>query len=126
MLGWFVCIYRQLNSGKLPATNTRQEKGLLAKWQSELYGLDWLDMLVKEGKAAEVATNNGYPVRYTAQAKFIIPYLVDNPPNARGNWIADEGDVLLATWSGITEINKLEIDKCLPDEWLLIETWDES
>jgi hypothetical protein len=126
MLGWFVCVYRQENSGVSQATNARQEGRLLAKWQTELYGLDWLETLVKENKAVEVATNSGYPVRYTALAKFIIPYIVDNPPNARKNWIADEGDALLPSWSGKTEINRLEIEKCQPDEWLLIETWDES
>ncbi len=126
MLGWFVCIYRQLKAGKLPAANTSQDEGLLAKWQTELYGLDWLDTLVKEGKAIEVATNSGYPVRYTAPAKFILPLVGSNPPHAREHWIADEGDVLLPTWSGKTVINKNELDKCLPDEWLLIETWDES
>ncbi len=126
MLGWFVCIYRQANSGTFPATNTRQDGKLLAKWQTDLYGLDWLDKLVEEGKVIEVATNNGYPIRYTATAKFLIPYIADNPPNARENWIADEGDVLLPSWKGKTEINKIEMDKCSPDEWLLIETWDES
>jgi hypothetical protein len=126
MLGWFVCVYRQANSGTSPATNTRQDGCLLAKWQTGLYGLDWLDEFVKQGKAIEVATNHGYPVRYTALAKFIIPYIIDNPPNARKNWIADDGDMLLPSWSGNTEINKVEIDKCRADEWLLIETWDES
>ncbi len=82
MLGWFVCIYRQANSGTLPATNTRQDGKLPAKWQTGLYGLDWLDKLVEEGKVIEVATNNGYPIRYTTTAKFLIPYIVDNPPNA--------------------------------------------
>jgi hypothetical protein len=126
MLGWLVCIYRQTNSGTLPATNTQQDEGLIAKWQTGLGGLDWLNQLVNEGKAIEVAGNNGYPIRYTATSKYIIPYIVDNPPNAMENWIADEGDVLLPSWTGRTEINKIEIDKCRPDEWLLIETWDES
>ena len=80
MLGWFVCIYRQAISKTLPATNMRQDEGLLAKWQTGLYGLDWLNKLVEEGKALEVATNNGYPIRYTATAKHFIPYIVDNPP----------------------------------------------
>ena len=100
MLGWFVCIYRQAISKTLPATNMRQDEGLLAKWQTGLYGLDWLNKLVEEGKALEVATNNGYPIRYTATAKHLIPYIVDNPPNARENWIADDGDVLLPSWKG--------------------------
>src|SRR5215211_1934978 len=126
MLGWLVCIYRQANSGTLPATNTPHDGRLLAKWQTELYGLDWLDKLVEEGEAIEVATNGGYPIRYTATAKYLIPYMVDNPPNAREHWIVEGGDVLLPSWKGETEISKIEIAKCSPDEWLLIETWDES
>ena len=127
MLGWFVCIYRKASARTSPATNARQQdEELLAKWQTGLYGLDWLEKLVIEEKAIEIAANNGYPIRYTATAKYIIPFIVDNPPNAREQWIADEGDILLPSWNGKTEINKTDIDKCSPDEWLLIETWDES
>jgi hypothetical protein len=126
MLGWFVCIYRQENARKLPVTNKPQDGGVLARWQTGLYGLDWLEKLVKEGKATLVAANDGYPIRYTAMTKYILPAITDTPPNARQNWMADEGDKLLPSWAGKTELNKIEIDKCDPNEWLMIETWDES
>ena len=126
MLGWFVCIFRQKDSGMAPATNKPQKGEQLAIWQTGLYGLDWLDKLVEEGKVLEVGQNSGYPMRYTTPAKYLIPFIADSPPNAKEHWNVDEGDVILPSWKGKTQINKIEIDKCSPDEWLLIEAWDES
>lgn len=127
MIGWFIAVYRQSNSGLLPATNTPHQGEKLARWQASLGGLDWIEKLVEEGKAIEVATNGGYPIRYTIPAKYLIPYLTVTPPNARENWIVDVEDVLIPSlWKGKTEINKKGIHKCDPDEWLLLEAWDES
>jgi hypothetical protein len=126
MLGWLVCIFRQKDSGISPATNTPQKGEQLAIWQTNLYGLDWLHQLAEEGKVIEVGQNGGYPVRYTTLAKHLIPYIANSPPNAKAQWNVDEGDIILPSWKGKTQINKIEIDKCSPDEWLLIEAWDES
>ena len=125
MLGWFVCVYRQSDPTR-PATNTPPKGALLARWQTHLYGLDWLDRLVQAGKVVLVADNNGYPLRYTGHARDLLPLLTDTPPNARAVWVADAGDILLSEWAGKTEIHPDEIAKCRPDEWLLVETWDES
>ncbi len=124
MLGWLVCVYRQSNP-TLPAPNTAPTGEQLAVWQTHLYGLDWLDNLVQQGKVRQVAVNGGYPIRYTGLARDLLPFIA-NPPNARERWLFDEGDILLPTWKGQTEINKAEIDRCSPEEWLLIEKWDES
>ncbi|HMZ08212.1 MAG TPA: hypothetical protein PK078_11385 [Anaerolineales bacterium] len=124
MLGWFICAYRQAGSRQLPATQTSAKGIELAKWQASLSGLDWIEALVKEKKVIFLG-GNGYPLYYTASFKELQPFL-KNPPEARQTWAADPGDVLLPHWKGKTYIDQAGMDQCEPDEWLLVEVWDES
>lgn len=125
MLGWNIDVYRQTDGGASPATAKSPEGARLAVWQTGLGGLDWIDELVKAGKAIDLG-GNGYPCRYTAPAKYLIPQISDEPPGARKNWGFDEGDILLEGWIGKTMIDHDVIADCRPDEWLLIVAWDES
>jgi hypothetical protein len=50
-LGWDISVCRQSDGGVSPATADSPEGTLLARWEAGLNGLDWLDELVKEGKA---------------------------------------------------------------------------
>ena len=96
----------------------------LAVWQTDCYGLDWIEDLVKAGKAIRL-WGGGYPSLYTATAENLITQIIDGPPRAndsRNKWV--EGDVkpsVVGTW-----INRTKAADCSPDEWLLIEAWDES
>jgi hypothetical protein len=60
MLGWHVSVYRQKDGGSSPATFPTPEGTRLAVWQTGIGGLDWLDELVKAGKAIDLG-GNGYP-----------------------------------------------------------------
>jgi len=125
MLGWHVSVYRQTDEGTSAATATSPEGPRLAAWQTGLDGLNWLDELVTDGKAIDLG-GNGYPCRYTATAKFLIPRILDKPPGARGTWIAGASDVLSKRWEGKTLVDRAAAAACRPDEWLLVEAWDES
>ncbi len=111
MLGWHIIVFRQDNSGVSPATFTSKEGSRLAVWQTGLHGLNWIDELVKEAKAVDLG-GNGYPLRYTAKSEHLVSHILPEPPLAR------------ATWR--TVIDPLVVSQCRPDEWLLIEAWDES
>jgi|GEM_PF-3593790 hypothetical protein len=95
-----------------------------AAWQADCNGLDWFEDLVKAGKAIRLR-GGGYPSLYTATAENLITQIIDGPPRAndsRNKWV--EGDVkpsVVGTW-----INRTKAADCSPDEWLLIEAWDES
>jgi hypothetical protein len=143
MLGYHIAVYRQpsevydgeevkridcLTPAAVPKdpskgflTLKRQD---LAVWQTDCYGLDWIEDLVKAGKAIRLR-GGGYPSLYTATAVNLITQIVDGPLRAndsRNNWV--EGDVkpsVVGTW-----INRTKAADCSPDEWLLIEAWDES
>jgi hypothetical protein len=125
MLGWHISVYRQRDGGGEPATFESSEGPRLAVWQTDVSGLDWIDDLVKAKKAIDLG-GNGYPMRFTAHAEDVIPQLVIDPPHAHHTWILQVGDVVGPEWAGRTVIDDELVDNCRPDEWLLIEAWDES
>jgi len=125
MLGWHISIYRQSDGGESPATFGSQQGARLAVWQTGLGGLDWLQELVKEGKAIDLG-GNGYPSQYTAPARELLPHISVHPPGAREHWLSEPGDVLTAKWAGKTVIDTTAVAQCRPDEWLIVEAWDES
>jgi hypothetical protein len=90
-----------------------------------LGGLDWLNELVKAGKAIDLG-GDGYPCRYTAIAEYLIPRIADMPPGARANWLREASDVITDQWEGKTVVDGAAVSQCRPDEWLLVEAWDES
>ena len=125
MLGWHISVYRQKDNGASPATMESPQSTRIAVWQTGLGGLDWLDELVKEGKSIFLG-GDGYPLRYTATAEHLIPRIVDGPPEANAVWGHDPQDILTEKWAGKTVIDRAAITACRPDEWLLVEGFDES
>jgi len=124
MLGWGISVHRRTD-GASPATAQSPSGKRLAVWQTGLGGLDWLDELVKAGKAIDLG-GNGYPYRYTALAEHIIPRIVDEPPGARDPWVCGPHDILGQGWEGKTVLDQDAIAACRPDEWLLVVAFDES
>ena len=103
MLGWHVSIYRQTDGGGSPAAAGSPTGDRLAAWQTGLGGIDWIDELVKNGKAINLG-GNGYPYHYTATGKHLIPVLIDKPPGARETWRCGESDILAEEWARETVI----------------------
>ena len=97
----------------------------LAVWQTGLGGLEWLDELVKAGRAVDLG-GNGYPRRYTVTAENLVPRVVDTAPGARSTWASAAGDALTTSWEGKTVADRAAAKSCRSDEWLLVEAWDES
>ena len=125
MLGWSISVHRQLQGGARPALRDSAVGPPLAVWQTGHRGLDWIDVLVKEGRAVALG-GDGYPLFFTAQAEQLLPYLTPQPPGAREVWASDPGDVLTADWAGTTKVDAQGIADCGPAEWLFLEAWDES
>lgn len=115
MLGWDISLSTQMNGGGSPASADSPEGARVANWQAGVGGLAWLDDLVKEGKAIDLG-GSGYPCRYTATAEYLFPQLSDMPPGAKSEW---EGWKVV--WSPASVVAE-----CRPDEWLIVEAWDQS
>jgi hypothetical protein len=113
MLGWNISVYRKSDHKKL------------AEWQSRLYGLIWIDDLVKEGHATFL-DGNGYPYHFTATASHLLPPILEGPPEANEHWTHAPSDILLENWAGKTVLDHDAMSQCAPEEELLIEAWDES
>jgi hypothetical protein len=144
MLGWHVGVYTMVagRTSDSPATQDQPStRGLsltqmdslrdgfargarIAVWQADMTGLRWIDELVNSG-AAIAARENGYPSVFYAKAVDVVPRL-DAPPGARPVWISGPDDVLTGAWAGRTVVDHSASAACAPEEWLMIEAWDES
>jgi hypothetical protein len=117
MLGWDIIISRQLDGGTVPATVQSPRGTRIAWWCADVYGIDWLDDLVRAGKAMSFGDSPGYPYRYTARAKDVLPF-IDQPPDLKSN---------PTTWPKAEAVVDAEaVAVCRPDEWLHVEAWDQS
>jgi len=125
MLGWHISVYRQADNRAAPATTKSRKGARLAVWQAGWDGLKWIGELASEGKAIDLG-GNGYPCSYTAIAEHLIPHIVDGPPGARNTWVFGTTDTITENWEGKTMIDREAAADCRPDEWLMIEAWDES
>jgi hypothetical protein len=125
MLGYHISIYK-LQSGAQPAPSAKAPRtDRLAVWQTGIGGLDWIDDLVKKGAAVSLGAF-GYPTTYTAKIQDVRPRILDGPPDANEVWGYDPGDILTDKWCGKTTIDRGALDACSPNEWILVEAWDES
>jgi hypothetical protein len=127
MLGWHVSVYRQTDGGHSPATFESPSGVRIAVWQTDVSGLNWLIALAKESKAIDLG-GNGYPSRFTAQAEILVPHIVGGDFPANETWLIPEGSYFPdpKAWAGQTQVDQVGAEQCRPDEWLLVEVWDES
>jgi hypothetical protein len=125
MIGWHISIYRQRDGGSSPAEFETLEGARLAVWQTSWGGLGWFDELVKQDKAIDLG-GSGYPLRYTAQARYLTGRVLVGPPDANETWVRGPQDVVTDKWAGRTVVDGNVVGACAPDEWLIVEAWDES
>lgn len=125
MLGWHVSVYRQADGGHAPATSGSGRGDRLAVWQAGRGGLDWIRDRAAHHQAVALG-GDGYPLRYTGRACWVIPVITAGPPHAHARWHRGPDDVVSGAWDGRTVIDAGVIAACRDDEWLLIEAWDES
>lgn len=127
MNGWMFRVHRKPIDLFTPDIGDRLDGPPLAVWQADSEGLDWIDDLVGTGQVSLIWNGHGYPNRYTAPSKYICPILLAGPPHARDIWAIGEGETVVGPISRLgSRINREAIEACAPEEWLVIEVWDES
>jgi len=72
MLGWAVFVFREKELEK--EKSSRAKARSLASWETGMFGLQWIDRLVKDGKAVDLG-GNGYPNRYTTTVDILLPLI---------------------------------------------------
>ena len=128
MSGYQIGIYRQQNDGSAPASFKAPKGTRLALWHTGEGGLEWIDELAHQQQVIGLG-GDYYPVQYTAMAKYMIPRLRKDPGFGELNWVDWEFDTpenMVPGWLGKPAQNPEAVDACRPDEWLIIEAWDQS
>lgn len=125
MIGWWIVVSTQSPRERDQSDQDARRAAILAQWEAGADGTQWIEGLAKEGRA-EKLSGNGYPNRYTALARDVLPHLVATPPAAAGTLIVGEDYVTTSTWRGKIERSDARIESCQPDQVLTIDAWDQS
>lgn len=120
MLGWEVMVFRAAD-----ATGARSDEPLLATWQTGPFGLQWLNELVKQGKAISLG-GDGYPKRYSVRANVLLPIITGGPPPSEGPAVIGDDYFLPKGWNSTVTVDRARVLACSSDELLLVEAWDQS
>lgn len=110
MLGWSVLVDARTPEER--DSSEDKKSFLLATWETHLGGIDFLDSLVRKGKAKKLLSG-GYPERYSALAADVLPLIPIRTPGPHHQV------------SHVTR-HQDRIDACAPDQVLTIEAWDLS
>lgn len=113
MLGWLVIVTRHGSNATV------------ARWETSVFGLKWLDDLVESHRAVDLG-GNGYPKRYSIAAGVLLPIISGTLPANGSPLVIGEDYVTPAGWSGTVELNAETANACRLDEQLLIAAWDQS
>ena len=115
MLGWEVYVFRSVEA---------KRENLVVRWQTGVFGLDWLDDLVKQGHAADLG-GNGYPSKYTVVAHLLFSTISNGLPVNNSPLVIGDDYVLPEGWNGeIVWAQKQS--SCNPSDTLFLEVWDQS
>ena len=136
MMGFHFSVYRlvdspppdiqQLLTEPWPAALDQVKQGeRIAVWQTGTDGLSWINQQVEEGRAVGTL-GTGYPGAFFAPARHLLPVILHGPPAANETWVSGPTDILMPGWEGRTVIDRERANVCSPEEWLLLEVWDES
>ncbi|MDM5182076.1 hypothetical protein PO883_33430 [Massilia sp. DJPM01] len=75
------------------------------------------------GKATQL-TKGGYPTRYVAFAKDVLPLIKDGPPKHHDMEIIGDDYVMPNGWSGNITMHLDKFATCPPGQILTIDAWD--
>jgi hypothetical protein len=102
----------------------------VAVWQAGPFGLQWITQAASRAGGMALR-RGGYPDWYLVRAADVLPTIrsrrpYEAPMYEHPTWITEECDILLPHWLGKTTIDAEAMERCGPEEWLLVEAWDES
>jgi hypothetical protein len=145
MLGWWICAQRlpeeELRAARCDLKTMvdliTQRTGCrevprasdhhlrLAVWQTGLGGTDWLDGLAVSGRAA-TTMHSGYPESYLLRFRDLQWLLDHGLLSPAVPWRSAPGDTFGPGYLGTDTSYPEAIAATAPDEWILVEAWDES
>lgn len=123
MIGWDITIYASAPDALSAHSGEERRANRLAQWIAGAGGINWLEELVRDGKATSLTQQFswGYPSLFTAKASDVLPLLseliAELPPRHFEEWTQSKGD---------REVFQERCATCAPDTVLTIEAWDQS
>jgi hypothetical protein len=122
MLGWLIIISKQTPAQRDVAPEEAED---LARWETRLGGVAWLNDLVTQGKASQLLFG-GYPLRYVASARDVFPLIKSGPPPYDEALYMGKHGPTRTGWIGAAVLHQSRIGSCSPDQQLTIDAWDQS
>jgi hypothetical protein len=130
MVGWAVILSAQTPEER--DADRKDKSKVLFTWETGVWGLEWLQQLVRGGSVKEHSLKGGYPNRYTAPAQVLLPLFQNGPPLSAGPDVLayDESkrkDVIVRgdqNWNVIMHPER--IAACPSEQLLTVEVWDQS
>ena len=121
MLGFDVLIWRESEANHRP----HPWKWCVARWETGVRGLDWLEALVVPGEVRDLG-GNGYPNHYRIRAGTLARVLAQGLPRNDSPQVFGDDYVLPAGYNGTLEWDVAKLQACPEEEWLVVEAWDMS
>lgn len=120
MTGWWITVF-QLTPEELDAALDPRScrPFVLATWETGLGGIEWLEQLANDRQARRLLAE-GYPCRYVAAARDVLPLLASGSPPFHG------AKRMSGDWLRDVELHRERIAACSPDQVLTIDAWDRS
>lgn len=126
MLGWEIFIHTELSESRNQEDwHWPKDENVLATWRANVAGINWLKKLVKDGRA-EYLGGNGYPERYLAKHKDLMPIIKQGPPTDKGPMVIGENYFTPSGWVSEAIIKLDRFEQIHPDDVLVIDAWDED
>lgn len=124
MLGWEFFVHTEFSE----STNHNdwqwpKDESVLATWKTGYGGQRWLDKLAEDGKVKFLG-GHGYPIRYLASGKVILPLIKSGPPAHDGPMVVGENYATPPGYSYDFSISQDKIEQIDPDSMLVIDAWD--
>jgi hypothetical protein len=119
MLGWQVFIRTESTS------DSNDHNHNIVSWTTGMYGLSWIDELVKEGNAVNLG-GDGYPLRYLIKAKVLRTVLNKGLPTHDSPPVVGNDYYLPSGFNSDIRINTELLANCSDDEELVVTAWDLS
>ena len=121
MIGWWIVIAQETPDER--DANLDKKIGVIASWECSVNGTKWLCDMAAHGKATQLRTG-GYPTRYVALARDVLPLIANGTPKHDGITIVGDDYVIPGDWCGNVTLHHEKIANCPPEQILTIDAWD--
>ena len=125
MLGWMIVVSTMTPEEMDQSSTDTKKATVLARWEVGPGGINWIEDLASAGKGTKLY-GGGYPNRYTATARDVLPVLAGEPPTESGPTIIGDDYVKSWDWSSKISLYPDRIAACPVDHVLTIDAWDLS